>query len=213
VTVTQLPRALPKRDGETRAGLRALDVRLRPTALATDRRFAVPGPLGALLPHVPRGAVVTVDGASGCTSTALALAFAVVKAGDWAVALDDGTLGGLALGEHGLGERFAVVRDAPPARWASVVAALLDGVSGVLAPVPPHLRLGDARRLVARTRERDGLLVILGPWPSEAALRLHVERSEWSGLGSGDGMLGERALRIRIEGRGVHQRSVVASVG
>ena len=47
-------------------------------------------------------------------------------------------------------ERLAIVRRVAPDRWAAVVAALLDGITVVVAAVPPHVRLGDARRLVAR---------------------------------------------------------------
>ena len=36
----------------------------------------------------------------------------------------------------------------------AVVAALLDGITLVVAAVPSRLRHGDARRLVARARER-----------------------------------------------------------
>ncbi len=59
--------------------------------------------------------------------------------------------------------RFAVVRDVPGDRWATVVAALLDGVSLVVADVPRGLRAGDARRLVARARERSTVLVMVVP--------------------------------------------------
>src|SRR5204863_192915 len=81
--------------------------------------------------------------------------------GEWAAAVDlDGTLGARAAEEAGVVlERFAVVRRVPPTRWAIVVAALLDGVSLVIADVPRGVSLGDARRLIARARERDAILV------------------------------------------------------
>ena len=75
------------------------------------------------------------------------------------------------------------MRHVPSDRWATVVAALLDGVALVAATIPLHLRAGDARRLVARARERASVLVALGPWPVEAALRVHAEGSTWSGTG------------------------------
>jgi hypothetical protein len=153
-----------------------------------------------------RGAVVTVAGTagSGATSVALCLAAAVTAVGEWAAVVDaDGTFGGRAAAEAGVVlERFAVVRRAPPDRWATVVAALLDGFAFVAADVPPRCRLGDARRLAARARERAAMLVMIGPWPAEAALRLHASASRWSGLGAGAGLLVGRELQVRVEGRG-----------
>ena len=103
--------------------------------------------------------------------------------------------------------RFAVVREVPGDRWAAVVAALLDGVSLVLADVPRGLRAADARRLVARARERSTVLVMVGAaarvWPADAALRLRAEGGAWTGLGSGRGVLAPRPLRLRVEGRGM----------
>ena len=75
--------------------------------------------------------------------------------GEWAGAVDlDGTLGALAAAEAGVAlERFAVVRRVPPTRWATVLAALIDGMSLVLTDVPRGVQLGDARRLTARARD------------------------------------------------------------
>ena len=82
-----------------------------------------------------------VDGrrpAPGPPPSRFELAAAVTAVGEWAAAVDlDGTLGALAAREAGVAlDRFAVVRRVPPARWATVVAALLDGVSLVIAEVP-----------------------------------------------------------------------------
>jgi hypothetical protein len=86
-----------------------------------------------------------------------------------------------------------------------VVAALLDGITVVVAAVPPHLRLGDARRLVARARERKSVLVAFGAWPVEAALRVNTGRCTWSGLGAGAGLLDTRDLHIEVEGKGARK--------
>jgi len=182
--------------------------------LAGERVLAVPGPLGSLLPGgaVQRGTVVEVDGdlGAGATSVALQLAAAATAAGEWAAAIElDASLGGLAAGEAGVElERFAVVRRVPPARWAAVVAALLDGVSVVLAEVPAYARVGDARRLLARARERGAVLVAMGPWPAEAALRLRAGGSVWRGLDAGTGALAERDQRVHVDGRGAAARGV-----
>ncbi|HZI97287.1 MAG TPA: hypothetical protein VFD41_07145 [Actinomycetales bacterium] len=213
---------LPRRDARARAALGDAARAGRPLVLARDRVLAVSGPVGELLPGagIVRGSVVVVDGAPGCgvTSLTFELAAAATRLGEWAVVVDpQGTLGGLAAGEVGVAlERFALVRDVPVARWATVVAALLDGLSVVIAAVPRSVRAGDAHRLVARARERDAVLVAVGPWPAQAALRLRAEAVTWSAPDHGPGLLGERTARVTVTGRGVAPQApaeVLARVG
>ena len=128
---------------------------VRPFLAAGERRLAVAGPLGTLIPGggLRRGATVTVDGVagSGATTVALVLAAAATQAGEWAAIVDPyGTLGARAAADAGVElERCAVIRHCPADRWSTVVAALLDGVALVAATVPVRLRPSDARRLVA----------------------------------------------------------------
>jgi hypothetical protein len=210
--------ALPRRDERSRAHLDDAARRARPVALAGERILTVPGSLGALLPGgaVQRGTVVAVDGdpGAGATGVAFQLAAAATAAGEWAAAVElDATLGGLAAGEAGVElDRFAVVRRVPSARWAMVVAALLDGISVVLTQVPAFARIGDARRLLARARELGAVLVAIGPWPAEAALRLRAGGSLWRGLDLGAGLLAGRDQRVHVDGRGVAAREHVALV-
>jgi hypothetical protein len=195
-----------------------LAARVRPVVLAGERRLAVPGPLGDLLPGggLQRGSVVRVEGTagSGATSLVLSLLAAATAAGEWAAVVDgEGVLGGLAAAEAGVAlERLAVVRGVPAALYGRVVATLLDGVTVVGATVPRGFRLSDARRLEARARERAAVLVAVGPWPGEAALRLRAEHSSWSGLGRGEGLLGERVLRVAVSGRGAAGRERMADL-
>ena len=210
--------ALPRRDERSREHLGNAARHARPVVLAGERVLTVPGPLGELLPGgaVQRGTVVAVDGdpGAGATSVALQLAAAATAAGEWAAAIElDASLGGLAAGEAGIAlERFAVVRRVPPARWAAVAAALLDGISVVLAEVPAYSRMGDTRRLLARARERGAVLVAVGPWPAEAALRLRAEGSVWRELDPDVGVLTERDQHVHIDGRGAAARDHVALV-
>jgi hypothetical protein len=134
----------------------------------------------------------------------LHLAAAVTGAGDWAAVVDpSATWGGRAAAEAGVQlERFAVVRRPPPEQWAAVVAALLDGFAFVAADVPVRCRFGDARRLVARARERAAILAVVGPWPATAAVRIEASATRWDGLGAGDGLLRARAVEVRVDGRG-----------
>jgi len=199
---------IPSRDVEARARLHAVAARAQPFVAAGDRRLLVTGPVGGLLPAggVQRGSTVAVDGCpgSGSTTVAFALAAAATAAGEWAAVVDpDGTLGARAAAEAGVMlERLAVVRRVPPDRWGAVVAALLDGIAVVVAAVPPHVRLGDARRLVARARERSAVLVAFGSWPVEAAVRVHTGPSQWRGLGPGTGLLEARELHVRVDAKG-----------
>lgn len=218
----QLPPGLPRRDAPARAALADAGRVAQPLVLARDRVLAVSGALGALLPGagVQRGTVVAVDGAlgSGATSITLELAAAATRVGEWAAMVDpDGTLGGLAASEAGVAlERFAVVRAVPAARWATVVAALLDGMTVVATAVPRSVRVGDARRLIARARERSAVLVAVGAWPAEAALRVHADGVHWSRPVDGPALFGARTFRVSVSGRGVAARApveVLARVG
>jgi hypothetical protein len=163
-----------------------------------------------------RGTVVAVEGTSGSgvTSVLLQILAAATAVGEWAAAVDpEGSLGGLAAAEAGVAlERLAVVRGVAPAAWPRVVATLIEGMAVVVAEVPPRLRIGDARRLVARARERAAVLVATGPWPAEAALRLRAEGSHWSGLGRGEGLLRDQVLQVGVSGRGAAGRERVAEL-
>ena len=207
---------LPRRDDEARAQLHEVARGAAPVVLARDRAVPLAGALGDLVPGgtVARGSVLRVTGTpgAGATTVGFELAAAVTTLGEWAAAIDlDATLGPLAAADVGVAlERFAVVRRVPPARWATVVAALLDGVSLVLAEVPRGVRLADARRLEARARERESVLVVAEPrgvaWPAGAAYVLHAAGSAWDGLDLGAGLLAGRRLQVQVEGRGAAAR-------
>jgi hypothetical protein len=206
--VSQPARVLPRRDAEARARLHAVAARTQPFVAAGDRRLPVSGPIGALLPAggVQRGSTIAVGGApgSGSTTVALTLAAAATSAGEWAAIVDPGgTIGARAAGEAGVElDRLAVVRCASADRWGAVVAALLDGITLVVAAVPSRLRNGDARRLVARARERGAVLVALGDWPVEVAVRVHTGPGVWRGLDAGSGLLEARDLNVSVEAKG-----------
>jgi RecA/RadA recombinase len=200
-----------------RAELGALGAKVATVQLAGERRLAIGGELGAVLADgVQRGSVVTVGGPAGAgvTRTAFELAASVTAAGEWVAFVGDRTLGLAAAAEMGVElERAAVVHDVPDGRWPVVVGALLDGMTMVVAVVPPRLALGDARRLLARARERRAVLVVLeaaplartGTWPAEAAVRVHVQGTSWQGLDAGGGLLSSCTAHIDVEGRGALQ--------
>jgi len=226
MALAALPR-IPRRDDEARAHLHEVAREAQPLVLARERAVPLPGALGELVPDatVARGAVLRVTGrtGTGATTVGFELVAAFTALGEWAAAVElDATLGVLAAAEAGVAlERFAVVRRVPPARWATVVAALLDGVSLVLAEVPRGVALGDARRLEARARERESVLVVAetrgGVWPGGAAYALHAAGSEWDGLERdglecGAGLLAGRRLQVHVEGRGAAARPRVGEL-
>src|SRR5260221_3997550 len=90
--------ALPRRDDEARARLRAVAARAGPSVAAGDGLLPVTGELGWLFPAngLQRGSTISVDGSpgSGSTTVALTLAAAATAAGEWAAVVDPGgTLG------------------------------------------------------------------------------------------------------------------------
>jgi RecA/RadA recombinase len=201
---------LPRRDREARAHLYAAATRAAPSVLARDRVLTVAGPIGPLLPAgVRRGATVALDGplGAGSTTVACALAAAATSAGEWAAVVDpEGTFGARAAADAGVAlERCAIVRNVSADRWPTVVAALLDGATVVIANTGAFRpRAGDARRLVARARERAGVLVVVGAWPVEASIRLHAHGGMWRGLGNGTGLLAGRELDVQVDAKERH---------
>ena len=216
-------RSLPPVEGSCQATVPSLAVlgrRLAPVTLANDRVVPVLGPLGNALPDggLRRGSVIALEGAPGTgrTSLALDLVAAVTGAGEWAAVLSlgrshghlPGTPSAQAAIEAGVVlDRLAVVRDVPRDRWGAVVAALVEGVSLVIADLPTRVRATDARHLTARTRERGSILVLEGErWPERPAVRLFAEGGEWRLTG---GRLEGRSLRVVVEGRGRPRRQLL----
>src|SRR4051812_25792913 len=192
--------------------LRSLGVRVGTVQLAHDRRLVVGGQLGAALAGgVQRGGVVTVDGSvgAGVTRTAFELAASATAAGEWVAFVETHpTLGLAAAAELGVElERCVVVRDVPDGRWPVVIGVLFDGMAMVVAVVLSRLALGDARRLLARARERRAVLVALegaplervGAWLAEAVLRVHVHDTGWQGLDAGGGLLTSCTTHFDVE--------------
>jgi hypothetical protein len=96
-----------------------------------------------------------------------------------------------------------VIRRVPLDRWPTVVAALLDGMSLVVTDVPRAVRLGDARRLGARARERGAVLVPTSCWPGGSSVRITARGGSWNGLTAGGGVLARRERVVEIEAHGM----------
>ena len=186
------------------ASLRIAAARGRPVATADTRLVDVPGALGGLFPDggIRRGSTVALGPASGGLSVALTLVGAVTGRDGWAAAVGLPHLGLVAAAELGVRlERLALV-PSPGEQWPVVVAALVDGFDLLLLHPPVRVRATDARRLSARVRERGTVMVVLGAaWPEPPDLRLAVSRSDWDGLGAGNGYLRSRRAEVVLTGR------------
>ncbi|MGQ0434769.1 MAG: hypothetical protein ACT452_20460 [Microthrixaceae bacterium] len=190
--------------------LAGLAERVRPVTLTREQRLPVLPALEALLPGagLRRGATVSVGavaGVGGATSLALALVAQASIAGSWVAAVGVPSLGLVAADELGVAlERLVLVAAPERDAWGGVAAALVDGFDVVVLQAGRGgVRPTDARRLVARARERGAVLVQLGPgWPDGADLALQVTAAHWEGLGDGHGHLQARKVRVSRGGRG-----------
>ena len=184
-----------------------LDVAIRrldgSTAVDLGRRGAPPLPVDpALAPLLPnglrRGSTVTV---TGSISLLLALLGTASADGAWCALVGFPHVSAEAATEYGVVlDRLAVVPD-PGASWPTVVGALLDAVDVVAARPPRTLVPGEVRRIAARARTREAVLVPFGEWPG-AEVRLSARPGPWTGIGTGTGRLRARQVEVRAEGRG-----------
>ncbi len=215
-----LARTLVRHDDGS--ALSRLSERVRPTTLAGEQRLEVLPALDELLPGgLRRGSTLAVDGPAA-TSLALATAARPSQDGAWVAAVGFPSLGLVAAAELGVVlHRLVLVADPHDAdphdesdAWPSVVAALVDAFEVVLVHADRRVRPSDARRLLARTRERGAVLVLVTPrvpgaprpagsWPERSEVELHVTDAVWEGLGEGHGHL--RARRVTVEGGGRRQ--------
>ncbi|WP_327436860.1 hypothetical protein [Amycolatopsis alkalitolerans] len=143
-----------------------------------------------------RGSTVLVRGS---TSLLFALLAEATAAGSWAAAVGLPHLGLVAAGELGVEIGRLALVPRPGAEFASVIAALLDGMD-LVAVVPGGTAAPVARRLSARARYRGAVLLSLGPWPG-AELELEYETGQWTGLDAGAGRLRSRQAGIRVTSR------------
>jgi hypothetical protein len=200
-----------------------LDVAIRrsdgTTAVDLGCRVAPPLPvdpaLSSVLPSgLRRGSTLSV---TGSISLLLALLGTASADGAWCALVGLPWISAEAAAEYGLDLARLAVVPTPGARWTTVVGALLDAVD-VVAARPPRARNGpsacspaDVRRLAARARTRDTVLVAFGEWPG-ADVRLQAEAGHWAGIGTGTGRLRARRVQVSVQGRGQAARPRSASL-
>lgn len=159
--------------------------------------------LAALLPHgLQRGSTVSV---TGSVSLLLALLGAASAEGAWCALVGLPPISAEAASEYGIElSRLAIV-PRPGDNWTTAIGALLDAVDVVVTRPPPRVVPGDVRRLAARARTREAVLMPFlageATWLG-ADVRLHMDEGQWSGIGAGYGRLRQREVTVTVEGRG-----------
>lgn len=221
-----VPMALSTSDADV------LATRVRPTSARNDRVLPVPGPLTALLPGggLQRGTVMGIDdatvhlgsrgeptepGAGGATTLAFCLLARASAAGSWCAAVGTADTGLVSVAELGVDLGHLALVPHPGRAWAEVTATLVDGMDVVLLFLPWPARPGVARRLVARARERQTVLVVVGCrpwWPEGPEVRLTVTSGTWDGVGRGHGHLRGRRVEVLSAGRRVASRPRMATL-
>ncbi len=159
--------------------------------------------LETLLPGgLRRGSTVSV---AGSVSLLLALLGTASAGGAWCALVGGPFISAEAADGYGIElSRLALVPQ-PGSGWATAVGALLDAVDIVVTRPPARVVPGDVRRLAARARTRDAVLVpfLTGEavWPG-TDVRLCVREGQWSGIGHGFGRLQRRRVTVTADGRG-----------
>ena len=145
-----------------------------------------------------RGSAVA---AVGSTSLLFAMLAGGLQQGGYAAVVGMPQLCALPAEEYGLDlSRLAFVPH-PGEQWASVVAALIDGVDLVVVATPSEVPAATARSVMARARQRGCVLIPTRPWPGcDLTVRL-VDR-QWYGLGQGRGRLRGQQVLLESVGRG-----------
>jgi hypothetical protein len=212
-------RPLGHRHPSLRAELRAAPARpIASLSRSATPPLPVPGELSELLPHgLRRGSTLAV---TSSVSLLLNLIGTASAKGAWVAMIGMPAMSAEAAAEAGVDlSRLAII--SPPeaewtsASWATAVGALLDAVDIVVArPGITGARSsgqstgiadGDARRLTARARNKDAVLVLFGQqaasWPA-VELQLSAQHAHWSGIGDGYGRLTARRLTVSATGKG-----------
>lgn len=172
-------------------------------APADDDLLPVLPALQPLLPGLRRGQSVVVDELG---SLAVALLAGPSLAGSWCAVVGLPDFGVLAAADMGCSLDRLLLVDDPRDRWSDVVATLLEVTDVVLVrPGSQRLPSGIVRRLSAIARKSGSCLIVAGQWEG-ATVRLRVESSLWTGIGSeseqGHGYLRGRRVKVQAVSRG-----------
>jgi hypothetical protein len=140
---------------------------------------------------------------AGSVSLLLALLGAASAEGAWCALVGFPPVSAEAADEYGVElSRLAIVPQPGPG-WATAIGALLDAVDVVATRPPARVVPGDVRRLAARARSHESVLMPFGAeWPG-AEVRLQLSEGRWEGIDEdGDGRLRQRGVVVTATGRG-----------
>ena len=224
--------ALPKTDFRSTTGTSASAGARLPAGFTTASAIAAAAQLSApgvssrlqlseefsgLLPHsrLKPGSCVGIAGGPGQTSLLLRLLAGPMAHGCWSAVIGLPDLGIEAANELGVPlDRLALV-PSPGQHWLDVTAALLDSVELVVLNPPHCARPSDAKRLMARARQRQSILIVLNGdrqgglatagsravWPEQPDLVLCAEAADCRGVERGYGSIRARRVQITTGGR------------
>jgi hypothetical protein len=203
--------AIRRADGSTAVDWQHVGLRAAPP-------LPVAPALNSLLPGgLRRGSTISV---SGSVSLLLALLGAASAGGAWCALVGFPRISAEAACEYGVDLTRLALIPAPGENgaqgWTTAVGALLDAVD-IVAARPPRgrgLTPGDIRRLAARARSKDSVLVpyvLDAEWPG-ADVRLRAHEGVWAGIGEGAGRLRARQVEVTVAGRGQAARPASATL-
>jgi hypothetical protein len=195
--------AIRKADGSVAVDWQHVGLRSTPP-------LPVAAALRTLLPSgLRRGSTVSV---SGSVSLLFALLGAASAQGAWCALVGFPRISAEAAHEYGVDLTRVALIPEPGSGWTTAVGALLDAVDIVAArpPAGRGLAPADIRRLAARARSKDAVLVPYvaetAGWPG-ADVRLHAHDGAWTGIGAGAGRLRARQVEVTVTGRGQAART------
>lgn len=194
----------PEADSVSRRA--AIDQRVAPVTMANEQLLPVPEPLAPLFPAggLQRGWSVGVAGDGGW-SVALALLGAALGTDGWSACVGLEELGLVAADELGLRLDHVLMVETPgPKQLSAVIAALVEVVDVVCLGSTKSVGVRDSRRLMARAREQNAVLLHLDggrSWPQALDVVLSAEPGGWSGIGAGHGRLQSRSMTVTAVGR------------
>lgn len=170
-----------------------------------ERTLPVPVALGGLWPDagLVRGRVLACRGPAG-TSLAFAAIADAVAAGSWLAVVSVPGFGVDAALGLGLDPARLVRVEVPdPARWVEVIAASLDGFDVVVTVPPVRLAAGAWRKVQARVRSTDAVLVTIGDHRVVTGdIELRTSRPMWLWARAHSHLL-TRRLHVEVAGRRV----------
>jgi hypothetical protein len=159
---------------------------------------------------IRRGSTVSVDS----TSLMLLLLSAATQAGSWAAVAGFPSVGVVAAKELGVDlRRCAFIPYFAQNSTAKVIAALVDSVDFVVVHRANDMQVADARRLIARARERKCVLVLSKTsWQNITPVTLKISSTSWERAANGRGRLRGKWVDVTASGRGAMSRPLHSSI-